>query len=100
MLVHSSKGNSVNETQKEFPLKPGAAIKVYGDLLTDFEKGEILGYWEIYCVGEKSEKIKGSCLEEFNNGYDDENGDYKVIINDHLVYRYEVLEKLGSGSFG
>ena len=54
----------------------------------------------IYFIGEKAEKIKGSCLEEHNNGYDDENGDYKIVIGDHLVYRYEVLEKLGSGSFG
>lgn len=44
LIVHSSKGNSVNETVKEFPLKPGYAIKTYSDVLTDFEKGEILGF--------------------------------------------------------
>lgn len=82
LLVHSSKGNSVNDNAKEFPLKPGSAIKHFADTLTDFEKGEILGFWEIYFIGEKAEKVKGSCLEEFNNGYDDENGDYKVILND------------------
>jgi hypothetical protein len=57
-------------------LKPGQAIKVYKDSLTEFEKGEILGFWEIYCIGEKASKIEGSCLKEFNNGYDSENGDY------------------------
>jgi dual specificity tyrosine-phosphorylation-regulated kinase 2/3/4 len=31
----------------------------------------------------------------FNHGYDDENGDYQVILKDHLGYRYEVLEFLG-----
>lgn len=100
LIVHSSKGNSVNETVKEFHLKPGYAIKTYSDVLTDFEKGEILGFWVVYCVGEKAEKVKGSCIEQYNNGYDDENGDYKVVLNDHIAYWYEVVDWLGSGSFG
>lgn len=33
-------------------------------------------------------------------GYDDENGSYLKALHDHLVYRYEVLEVLGKGSFG
>lgn len=32
--------------------------------------------------------------------YDDERGDYRVVAGDHLGYRYEVLDNLGSGSFG
>lgn len=36
----------------------------------------------------------------FNHGYDDEEGDYLVVLRDHLGYRYEVLEFLGQGSFG
>ena len=31
----------------------------------------------------------------FNHGYDDDQGDYQVILKDHLGYRYEVLEFLG-----
>lgn len=80
-MVHSSKGNSVIET-KEFPMKPTQVIKFFADQLTDFEKGEILGYPLIYFIGEKAEKIQGSCLEQFNNGYDDENGDYKIVLGD------------------
>ena len=34
------------------------------------------------------------------SGYDDENGSYLKALHDHLVYRYEVLEVLGKGSFG
>ncbi len=55
-MVHSSKGNSVVET-KEFPMKPTQVLKYFSDQLTDFEKGEILGYPLIYFIGEKSEKI-------------------------------------------
>lgn len=36
----------------------------------------------------------------FNDGYDDERGDYLVLVQDHLAYRYEVLHTLGAGSFG
>ena len=27
-------------------------------------------------------------------------GDYKIIRNDHIAYRYEVVDMLGRGSFG
>ena len=27
-------------------------------------------------------------------------GDYKYAVNDHVGYRYEILEPLGKGSFG
>ncbi|RKP14850.1 kinase-like domain-containing protein, partial [Piptocephalis cylindrospora] len=33
-------------------------------------------------------------------GYDDDQGDYLLQVKDHLQYRYEVGETLGSGSFG
>jgi dual specificity tyrosine-phosphorylation-regulated kinase 2/3/4 len=36
----------------------------------------------------------------YNYGYDDETGDYLTQNNDHLAYRFQVLESLGSGSFG
>ena len=47
-----------------------------------------------------ADKIKGSTLLGHNFGYDDERGDYQVVLKDHIAYRWEVLEKLGSGSFG
>ena len=39
-------------------------------------------------------------LSVVSPGYDDENGSYLKALHDHLVYRYEVLEVLGKGSFG
>uniref|UniRef100_A0AAV1V0J8 Protein kinase domain-containing protein n=1 Tax=Peronospora matthiolae TaxID=2874970 RepID=A0AAV1V0J8_9STRA len=35
-----------------------------------------------------------------NDGYDDKDGDYLVLIGDHLAFRYEVLSALGQGAFG
>ena len=68
--------------------------------LTDYEKGEILDYKQIYFLGLNAKKIKGSPLQAHNFGYDDERGDYKVVLKDHIGYRFEVLEFLGKGSFG
>lgn len=36
----------------------------------------------------------------YNYGYDDDNGDYQTVLKDHIGYRYEVLDFIGSGSFG
>ena len=32
--------------------------------------------------------------------WDDERGDYQAAAGDHLAFRYEVVAKIGSGSFG
>jgi len=31
----------------------------------------------------------------FNHGYDDDSGDYKIVVGDHIGYRYEIVEFLG-----
>lgn len=81
-------------------MKPGYVLNTYRDVLTEFEKSEILDYRQIYFVGPNAQKVHDSHLKEYNNGYDDERGDYKVVIGDHIGYRFEVKEKLGKGSFG
>lgn len=44
--------------------------------------------------------MQGSAQLEYNYGYDDEKGDYKVINNDHIGFRFEIKSFLGKGSFG
>ena len=68
--------------------------------MTDYEKSEIIEHKEIYFLGLKASKIKGSSLMPHNYGYDDDRGDYNVVMRDHISYRYEILEPLGKGSFG
>lgn len=75
---------------QKFPMKPDKALKLFFNQLTDFERGEILNYPEIYYLGLNANKIKGSPRNEHNKGYDDEKGDYKVVMKDHIGYRYEV----------
>jgi dual specificity tyrosine-phosphorylation-regulated kinase 2/3/4 len=61
-----------------------------------------LNYKFVYFVGSSNVvKVLGvKARNENNYGYDDERGDYNLVVGDHLAYRFEVLSKLGSGSFG
>jgi dual specificity tyrosine-phosphorylation-regulated kinase 2/3/4 len=69
--------------------------------MTDYEKGEILDFKQVWTVGpDCKDKIKASPLAKYNQGFDDEKGDYNVRMDDHIAYRYEVKDKLGKGSFG
>jgi dual specificity tyrosine-phosphorylation-regulated kinase 2/3/4 len=35
-----------------------------------------------------------------NEGFDTDNGDYLYEMHEHIAYRYEIVKKLGKGSFG
>ena len=92
-----------------------------GSGLNVFERGEIVDYEQdgIFFTGARSaRKIIGSLTPSpqpstssdgknmsvtgggNNFGYDDERGDYNIVLGDHLAYRYEVVDVLGKGSFG
>lgn len=93
------------EPQEEasFPMPVRQALKIYAKSgkLTDFEKTELLDFKKVYFLGLEAKKIHGKpSAKLYNSGYDDENGDYQVVVKDHLYYRFEVLDFLGKGSFG
>ena len=82
-------------------MTPQQALVYFSNQLTDYEKKEILDYPEIYFIGAPTaQKVQGSTQLEHNYGFDDEKGDYKIINNDHIGYRYEIKSFLGKGSFG
>lgn len=84
-------------------MSPNSALQRHSSLLSSYERQEILGFEEVYFVGETTaRKIQATpSLTSSNNfGYDDEHGDYKVINDDHIGYRYQILSELGRGSFG
>ncbi|KAK6356590.1 dual-specificity tyrosine-(Y)-phosphorylation regulated kinase [Orbilia javanica] len=72
--------------------------------LNIFERGEVVDYKDIYFTGSAdARKVVGELNggpSVCNFGYDDERGDYTIVIGDHLAYRYEVIDVLGKGSFG
>ena len=86
-------------------MTPEQIVKAYSHLLTPYEKNEILKYHEVYFIGTpeaKEQRRFKSILSsrDNNNGFDRNGGFYKVVLGDHLGYRYEVIEEVGRGAFG
>ncbi|KAJ1960959.1 serine/threonine protein kinase, CMGC, dual-specificity [Dispira parvispora] len=102
-LSSSSESSSTRDrtTAAVPPLTSQVVLKMHGRQLTNLERQEISEYPSIYYFGQNARKRqspKGQAL--YNQGYDDDRGDYIVLPHDHLLYRYEILETLGKGSFG
>ncbi|KAJ2872253.1 serine/threonine protein kinase, CMGC, dual-specificity [Coemansia aciculifera] len=78
------------------PLTPQEAVARYGHQLSAQERTEILEFPHIYYVG----NAKARVATRSNYGFDDERGDYIIHMHDHMLYRYELQEVMGKGSFG
>lgn len=77
------------------------AASLYSRYLTDYEREEIREHPIVYYAGNKILKQPASKEVPLNNfGFDDERGDYLLVPHDHILYRYEVIDVLGKGSFG
>lgn len=87
-LSNPQQPNSCLAQQQKFPMSAAQALKCFMNEMSEHETGEILDYKVVYYLGQNAEKIKGSILKDKNYGYDDESGDYKIVINDHIAYRY------------
>ncbi|CAH2355312.1 hypothetical protein CLIB1423_24S00848 [[Candida] railenensis] len=90
------------------PLKPEHIVKDdSNNSLSIYERGEVLRRKDIYYLAEKP-NTQGQLSERSINiknygenfGFDDKQGNYVIIPNDHINYRYEILKVLGNGSFG
>ncbi|KAE8361301.1 hypothetical protein BDV27DRAFT_147912 [Aspergillus caelatus] len=81
-------------------VSPAQALKMAN--LNIFERGEIIDFKDIFFCGTQHAKKHVGDLnaQAANFGYDDDRGDYNIVIGDHLAYRYEVIDVLGKGSFG
>ncbi|KAK9768240.1 serine/threonine protein kinase, CMGC, dual-specificity, variant 2 [Basidiobolus ranarum] len=102
---HDFLGKSLNHSMSEMEvankaMDPLTVLKANAHKLSLYERGEILEYPHVYFYGDNIIKkaVKGDGSTNF--GYDDERGDYQIVLHDHLIYRYEIVEILGKGSFG
>eukprot|EP00927_Polykrikos_kofoidii_P085503 TRINITY_DN9321_c0_g3_i1.p1 TRINITY_DN9321_c0_g3~~TRINITY_DN9321_c0_g3_i1.p1 ORF type:complete len:825 (+),score=131.52 TRINITY_DN9321_c0_g3_i1:27-2501(+) len=86
--------------QSQLPMTPAKVLKYHMEDLTEYEQGEILDFPQVWYFGAGSQKIRGTSLPATNHSYDDERGDYVIVLHDHILYRYEVMNPLGKGSFG
>ncbi|KAF9178943.1 hypothetical protein BGZ50_007356 [Haplosporangium sp. Z 11] len=84
------------------PLSPYAALKMYAPYLSLYERAEIGEYPQVYYVGQNCRNKRPANMETSNSnfGFDDERGDYLIVNHDHIMFRYEILDMLGKGSFG
>lgn len=82
----------------KFPMSSKQALLSFSEDLNKLEQIEIQEYQIIYMLG-SDHRIMPS-IENPNNGYDDNKGDYIIIPGDHIAYRYEILKTIGKGSFG
>ncbi len=97
---------TVNETSNfilDFPILPSQAKKKHlaDKYLTEFELTEVDEYEQLYYLCENEYKIKPTKLERLvNNGFDDEEGYYRISKGDHIAYRFQMIEVIGKGAFG
>jgi len=96
---HSSRTVERSPIIKESPISSREAKQDYSMFLTQFEMKEIDDFGEIYYLGIISKKNRG-ILHTHNHGFDDANYHYKIIVGDHIAYRYEIREVFGKGAFG
>ncbi|GAA5925617.1 hypothetical protein JCM3775_001456 [Rhodotorula graminis] len=83
------------------PLSPDDAVSLYSRYLSPYERDEIAEYRQVYFVGPNCDKKPATKEVTTNNhGFDDERGDYLLVMHDHIQFRYEVVGVLGKGSFG
>ena len=81
------------------PMNPMDALSLCGADLTEFEKDEILEYFNVYYIGQEG-KVQAVRGAPKNNGFDDSTGRYIASENDHIAYRYQLSEAIGKGAFG
>ncbi|OMJ81164.1 hypothetical protein SteCoe_18432 [Stentor coeruleus] len=98
-LTNESSGYNAIAQVQAIPLTSQTAAKQFSSYLSKYETGEILEYAEVHFLGMKAQKIQPNSSDT-NYGFDDERSDYKIVIGDHLAYRYEVQHIIGKGSFG
>jgi dual specificity tyrosine-phosphorylation-regulated kinase 2/3/4 len=91
---------SVSEPGKGVAITPMVALAHFESQLSRHERKEVLQFQNVFFLGLRAGKIDAPVANAANFGYDDERGDYVVVKNDHIGYRYEVQGELGKGSFG
>ncbi|CAI2369854.1 unnamed protein product [Moneuplotes crassus] len=84
----------------EFPLKVQENLEVLSKVLIAQEIEELKYYETLYYFNLSQRVIDRKFAYQGTIEYDDEKSDYKLIVGEHILYRYEIVDSLGKGSFG
>ena len=72
----------------------------------EYEKTELADYDTVYYFNINDRKrgkwpVDTSSITSDNNfGFDTDSNEYKLVLHEHIAYRFEPIKKLGKGSFG
>ncbi len=86
-----------------FPMKNEDLLDFYPQFLSTYEQKEVLKYPTVYFLNVLERKLNGgpeTPTGSHNHGYDNDQGEYQYVNHDHIAYRFEIMRKLGKGSFG
>ena len=83
-------------------MHPRDALLHLSKYLLECEKTEILEYEIIYFINLLERKGAGLTTPDGvdNNGFDNDKNEYICDVHDHISFRYEIVKRLGKGSFG
>ena len=77
------------------------ACALFEPQLSDYKKEEIKKFELVYYFNPATKKDSEDLQEtKYNDGFDKEDGHYLFEMGDDINYRYEILLKLGQGTFG
>jgi dual specificity tyrosine-phosphorylation-regulated kinase 2/3/4 len=105
-IMKQAGNGSLNDQERElkFPMDPRTAVINFSKYLLDFEKTEILDYDCIYWFNlsdRKAQKGPPTTPDGVdNNGFDNDKNEYITEEGCHIAYRFEIVGRLGKGSFG
>lgn len=80
-LAHLDYQLELDWNEVALPLTPADVLSKYEKYLTEFERKEILEFEQIYFIGHRAHKVK-------TDVFDNNNNEYKYVLNDHIAYRY------------
>lgn len=78
------------------------ALEKLGRFLTDYERQEVMELQTVFfldVLNRKKHGVKTPSGPE-NHGFDNDQQEYLCEDNSHLAYRFEVVSRIGKGSFG
>lgn len=105
-MRHEQDSTAASNNHTRFPMSADEAFKIFGQFMWDIEKREVFEYKHIYFFPvEERKKQKnlgmhsqsngaqsdyGVFNENTNNGFDNDQNEYIIRMNEHLGYRYEI----------
>lgn len=92
--------HKLNSPKHSLPTTSKLALENFFHDLTELERDEILDYETVYYISPRS--VKEDNHESDTPRYDTflTSGDFYFIKQEQVAYRYELVDKLGHGSFG